>query len=111
MLLATPANVNVLPPARLNPEVMQCVEYNDSPPVVASRVSCAPKYTRFPDTLTTRLVDTVTTPMLIKTVTSGKIKPKQLFATVEHQTVSFSSEILNEMPALVVDDNGINRKY
>ncbi len=29
-------------------------------------------------TLTTRLVDTVTTPMLMKTVASGKIKPKQL---------------------------------
>ena len=29
-------------------------------------------------TLTTRLVDAVTTPMLIKTVTSGKIEPKQL---------------------------------
>ena len=29
-------------------------------------------------TLTTRLVDTVTTPMLLKTVTSGKLQPKQL---------------------------------
>ena len=29
-------------------------------------------------TLTTRLVDTVTTPMLLKTVMSGKIKPKKL---------------------------------
>ena len=29
-------------------------------------------------TLTTRLVDTVTTPMLLKTVTSGKIAPKKL---------------------------------
>ena len=29
-------------------------------------------------TLTTRLVDTVTTPMLLKTVKSGKIQPKQL---------------------------------
>lgn len=29
-------------------------------------------------TLTTRLVDTVTTPMLLKTVTSGKVQPKQL---------------------------------
>jgi alcohol dehydrogenase len=29
-------------------------------------------------TLTTRLVDTVTTPMLLKTVLSGKLKPKQL---------------------------------
>lgn len=29
-------------------------------------------------TLTTRLVDTVTTPMLLKTVTSGKIQPKRL---------------------------------
>jgi alcohol dehydrogenase len=29
-------------------------------------------------TLTTRLVDTVTTPMLMKTVASGKIQPKQL---------------------------------
>jgi alcohol dehydrogenase len=29
-------------------------------------------------TLTTRLVDTVTTPMLLKTVLSGKIQPKQL---------------------------------
>ena len=29
-------------------------------------------------TLTTRLVDTVTTPMLMKTVTSGKIQPKEL---------------------------------
>lgn len=29
-------------------------------------------------TLTTRLVDTVTTPMLMKTVASGKIEPKQL---------------------------------
>jgi alcohol dehydrogenase len=29
-------------------------------------------------TLTTRLVDTVTIPMLMKTVTSGKVKPKQL---------------------------------
>jgi alcohol dehydrogenase len=29
-------------------------------------------------TLTTRLVDTVTTPMLLKTVMSGKIQPKQL---------------------------------
>jgi alcohol dehydrogenase len=29
-------------------------------------------------TLTTRLVDTVTIPMLMKTVTAGKIKPKQL---------------------------------
>ena len=29
-------------------------------------------------TLTTRLVDTVTTPMLMKTVMSGKIQPKQL---------------------------------
>jgi len=29
-------------------------------------------------TLTTRLVDTVTTPMLLKTVTSGKVQPKRL---------------------------------
>ena len=29
-------------------------------------------------TLTTRLVDTVTTPMLLKTVASGKVQPKQL---------------------------------
>ena len=29
-------------------------------------------------TITTRLVDTVTTPMLLKTVLSGKLKPKQL---------------------------------
>jgi len=29
-------------------------------------------------TLTTRLVDTVTTPMLLKTVTAGKLQPKQL---------------------------------
>jgi alcohol dehydrogenase len=29
-------------------------------------------------TLTTRLVDTVTTPMLLKTVVSGKVRPKQL---------------------------------
>jgi alcohol dehydrogenase len=29
-------------------------------------------------TLTTRLVDTVTTPMLLKTVASGKVRPKQL---------------------------------
>lgn len=29
-------------------------------------------------TITTRLVDTVTTPMLLKNVTSGKLKPKQL---------------------------------
>ena len=29
-------------------------------------------------TLTTRLVDTVTTPMLMKTVTSGKVQPQQL---------------------------------
>jgi alcohol dehydrogenase len=29
-------------------------------------------------TLTTRLVDTVTTPMLLKTVTSGKVQPRQL---------------------------------
>jgi alcohol dehydrogenase len=29
-------------------------------------------------TITTRLVDTVTTPMLLKTVASGKLKPKQL---------------------------------
>ncbi|HEV3236561.1 MAG TPA: zinc-binding dehydrogenase, partial [Gemmataceae bacterium] len=29
-------------------------------------------------TLTTRLVDTVTTPMLLKTVMSGKVQPKQL---------------------------------
>ncbi len=29
-------------------------------------------------TLTTRLVDTVTTPMLLKTVTSGKVQPQQL---------------------------------
>jgi alcohol dehydrogenase len=29
-------------------------------------------------TLTTRLVDTVTTPMLLKTVGSGKVQPKQL---------------------------------
>jgi alcohol dehydrogenase len=29
-------------------------------------------------TLTTRLVDTVTTPMLLKNVTAGKLKPKQL---------------------------------
>ncbi len=29
-------------------------------------------------TLTTRLVDTVTTPMLLKTVVSGKVQPKQL---------------------------------
>jgi len=29
-------------------------------------------------TLTTRLVDTVTTPMLLKTVVSGKLQPKQL---------------------------------
>ena len=29
-------------------------------------------------TLTTRLVDTVTTPMLLKNVSSGKLKPKQL---------------------------------
>ena len=29
-------------------------------------------------TITTRLVDTVTTPMLLKTVTSGKLQPKQL---------------------------------
>lgn len=29
-------------------------------------------------TLTTRLVDTVTTPMLLKTVTSGKVQPKNL---------------------------------
>jgi len=29
-------------------------------------------------TLTTRLVDTATTPMLLKTVASGKLKPKQL---------------------------------
>jgi alcohol dehydrogenase len=29
-------------------------------------------------TITTRLVDTVTTPMLLKSVASGKLKPKQL---------------------------------
>jgi len=29
-------------------------------------------------TITTRLVDTVTTPMLLKTVTSGKLQPRQL---------------------------------
>ena len=29
-------------------------------------------------TLTTRLVDTVTSPMLLRTVVSGKVKPKQL---------------------------------
>jgi alcohol dehydrogenase len=29
-------------------------------------------------TLTTRLVDTVTTPMLLKTVISGKLRPEQL---------------------------------
>lgn len=29
-------------------------------------------------TLTTRLVDTVTTPMLLKTVVSGKVRPEQL---------------------------------
>ncbi len=29
-------------------------------------------------TITTRLVDTVTTPMLLKNVTAGKLKPKQL---------------------------------
>jgi len=29
-------------------------------------------------TLTTRLVDTVTTPMLLKTVVSGKLQPEQL---------------------------------
>ena len=29
-------------------------------------------------TLTTRLVDTVTTPMLLKTVASGKVQPRQL---------------------------------
>ena len=29
-------------------------------------------------TITTRLVDTVTTPMLLKTVMSGKVQPKQL---------------------------------
>ena len=29
-------------------------------------------------TLTTRLVDTVTTPTLLKTVMSGKVQPKQL---------------------------------
>ena len=29
-------------------------------------------------TLTTRLVDTVTTPMLLRTVMSGKVQPKQL---------------------------------
>jgi alcohol dehydrogenase len=29
-------------------------------------------------TITTRLVDTVTTPMLLKNVASGKLKPKQL---------------------------------
>jgi alcohol dehydrogenase len=29
-------------------------------------------------TLTTRLVDTVTTPMLLKTVLAGKLKPTQL---------------------------------
>ena len=29
-------------------------------------------------TLTTRLVDTVSTPMLLKTVTSGKLEPKHL---------------------------------
>ena len=29
-------------------------------------------------TLTTRLVDTVTTPLLLKTVMSGKLQPKQL---------------------------------
>jgi alcohol dehydrogenase len=29
-------------------------------------------------TLTTRLVDTVTTPMLLKTVMSGKVQPKQM---------------------------------
>jgi alcohol dehydrogenase len=29
-------------------------------------------------TLTTRLVDTVTTPMLLKTVLSGKVEPKKL---------------------------------
>ena len=29
-------------------------------------------------TLTTRLVDTVTTPMLLKTVVAGKLKPEQL---------------------------------
>lgn len=29
-------------------------------------------------TITTRLVDTVTTPMLLKTVTAGKLKPAQL---------------------------------
>jgi alcohol dehydrogenase len=29
-------------------------------------------------TLTTRLVDTVTTPMLLKTVVSGKVQPQQL---------------------------------
>jgi alcohol dehydrogenase len=29
-------------------------------------------------TLTTRLVDTVTTPLLLKTVLSGKVKPKEL---------------------------------
>jgi alcohol dehydrogenase len=33
-------------------------------------------------TLTTRLVDTVTTPMLLKTVTSGKIEPRRL---ITHQ--------------------------
>ncbi len=29
-------------------------------------------------TITTRLVDTVTTPLLLKTVVSGKLQPKQL---------------------------------
>ena len=31
-------------------------------------------------TFTTRLVDTVTTPLLLKTVTSGKVQPRQLIA-------------------------------
>lgn len=37
-------------------------------------------------TITTRLVDTVTTPMLLKTVVSGRVKPKQL--VTHHFTLS-----------------------
>jgi len=62
-------------------------------------------------TLTTRLVDTVTTPMLLKTVTSGKVRPSQLIThhfTLDRVMEAYDtfSNAMEERALKVIISNG-----
>jgi len=63
-------------------------------------------------TLTTRLVDTVTTPMLLKTVLSGKLQPQQLIThhfTMDEVMEAYDtfSDAMKEEALKVIITNGV----